>query len=145
MLSGDGTQVLRTVPVGDYPEVTALVPRHGRIYVGHSNTRYVYVVRDTTLGVAEPHTERLGFRGSLTITPNPFARRASVVWNLPVRRDAVGRMYAQDGRLVRQVRIPAGEARWVWDGRDDSGALLPPGIYVIEAGPGFRAKVVKLK
>jgi hypothetical protein len=30
-------------------------------------------------------------------------------------------------------------------GRDDSGAPRPPGVYVIEAGPGLRAKVVKLK
>jgi hypothetical protein len=29
-------------------------------------------------------------------------------------------------------------------GQDDSGALLPPGVYVIEAGSGLRAKVVKL-
>jgi flagellar hook assembly protein FlgD len=54
-------------------------------------------------------------------------------------------VYAQDGRLVRQARIPAGEARWVWDGRDDSGSPLPPGVYVLETGPGVRAKVVKLK
>jgi flagellar hook assembly protein FlgD len=54
-------------------------------------------------------------------------------------------VYAQDGRLVRQARIPAGEARWVWDGRDDSGAPLPPGVYVLESGYGARAKVVKLK
>jgi flagellar hook assembly protein FlgD len=54
-------------------------------------------------------------------------------------------VYAQDGRLVRQARIPAGEARCVWDGRDDSGALLPPGVYVLETGPGVRVKVVKLE
>jgi hypothetical protein len=54
-------------------------------------------------------------------------------------------VFAQDGRLVRQARVPAGEARWVWDGRDDSGAALPLGVYVLETGPGARAKVVKLK
>jgi flagellar hook assembly protein FlgD len=54
-------------------------------------------------------------------------------------------VYAQDGRLVRQARIPAGEARWVWDGRDDSGVPLPPGVYVLESEPGVRVKVVKLK
>ncbi len=52
---------------------------------------------------------------------------------------------SQDGRLVRQDQISAGRNRWVWDGRDDSGAHLPPGVYVIEARPRLRAKVVKLK
>jgi hypothetical protein len=47
--------------------------------------------------------------------------------------------------MVRQVRIPAAEARWIWDGRDDSGAPLPPGVYVLETDPGVRAKVVKLE
>ena len=37
------------------------------------------------------------------------------------------------------------QARWAWDGRDDSGATLPPGVYVLETGLGVRAKVVKLK
>ena len=82
---------------------------------------------------------------SVCIRPNPFRRTAAVIWNSPARCGDVARLYAQDGRLVRQVRIPAGEARWVWDGRDDSGAPLPPGVYVLESGPGVRAKVVKLK
>jgi len=47
--------------------------------------------------------------------------------------------------MVRQARTRPGETRWVWDGRDDSGAALPPGVYVLETEPGVRAKVVKLK
>jgi hypothetical protein len=81
----------------------------------------------------------------ISVTPNPFSRSAAVVWNSPARGGDAVRVYAQDARLVRQAQIPAGEARWVWDGRDDSGAPLPPGVYVLETGPGVRAKVVKLK
>jgi hypothetical protein len=77
--------------------------------------------------------------------PNPFTRSVAVIWNSPAKGGEVARVYAQDGRLVRQARIASGEARWVWDGRDDSGAPLPPGVYMLEAGPGVRAKVVKLK
>jgi flagellar hook assembly protein FlgD len=54
-------------------------------------------------------------------------------------------VYAQDGRLVREARVPAGEARWVWDGRNDSGAEAPAGVYFIEAAGIARALVVKLK
>jgi hypothetical protein len=102
-------------------------------------------LRDTSVAIAETHSARLGLSQSVSISPNPFRRNAAVIWNTPASGGEVARLYAQDGRLVRQVRIPAGKNRWVWGGRDDSGALLPPGVYVIEAGPGLRAKVVKLK
>jgi len=145
LLSGDGTRVLKKLLVGGYPCISVLVPRHQRMYVGHSNTRYVYVVRDTSLGVVEPQTQRSSFREPLSVTPNPFTRKAAVVWSSPASGGEIARLYAQDGRLVRQARIPAGEVRWVWDGRDDSSAPLPPGVYVIDAGPGLRSKVVKLR
>jgi len=78
-------------------------------------------------------------------SPNPFTRSVAVAWDPLLKGVDVARVYSQDGRLVRQAQIPAGEARWVWDGRDDFGATLPPGVYVLETESGIRAKVVKLK
>jgi len=143
VLTGDGARVIKTIPLGDAPFVIAAAPAHRRLYVGNNNSSFVYVLRDVE-GVSEPQSPRTEFRGS-SVTPNPFAQSVAVVWPSPAKERDVARVYAQDGRLVRQVRIPAGEARWVWDGRDDSGALIPPGVYVLESGPGVRAKVVKLK
>jgi flagellar hook assembly protein FlgD len=88
-----------------------------------------------------PHPEPRG----VSVTPNPFMSSVAVARSPSLGSGGTVRVYAQDGRLVRQARIPTGESRWVWDGRDDSGAPFPPGVYVIEAGPGLRAKVVKLK
>jgi YVTN family beta-propeller protein len=144
VLTGDGTQTLATLDVGDYPFVFAVVSRHNRLYIGHLGGTHVYVLRDTSAGIADPQSLRTGF-WAVNVTPNPFRQSVAVTWNSSARGGDAARVYAQDGRLVRQARIPAGEARWVWDGRDDSGALIPPGVYVIEAGPGLRAKVVKLK
>jgi len=107
-----------------------------------------FTVKDTSPpGCAEARDARdMSYKPrGISIRPNPFRRNAAVIWNSPASGGEVARVYAQDGRLVRQARIPSGEARWVWDGRDDSGAALPPGVYVLEAGPGLRAKVVKLK
>jgi hypothetical protein len=145
VLTGDGTRVLKTLSVGFYPEVMALVPRHGRIYVGHANTSFVYVCKDPSLVVAEPLSPRSGLSEAISVTPSPFSRTAAFTWRLPARGGEVVRLYAQDGRLVREARVPAGQSRWVWDGRDDSGVPLPPGVYVLESGPGVRAKVVKLR
>jgi DNA-binding beta-propeller fold protein YncE len=144
VLTSDGSQTLTTLHVGEYPYAFVTVPHHDRLYLGHLNGRYVYVLRDTSAGIAESQSPQPGFRG-VSVTPNPFTRNAAVIWNSPLRRHDVARVYAQDGRLVRQTRIPAGEARWVWDGRDGSGVPLPPGVYMLEAGPGVRAKVVKLE
>ena len=144
VLTDNGARILTTLQVGDYPFVFAIAPRHDRLYVGHLNGRYVYVLRDTSAAIAEPRSPCLGVRG-VTVTPNPFSHSAALVWNSPTMVGDAVRVYAQDGRLVRQAQIPAGEARWVWDGRDDSGAALPPGVYVLETEPGVRAKVVKLK
>jgi YVTN family beta-propeller protein len=145
VVTSDGTRRLTTLQVGDYPEEFALVPRHNRLYLGHWWSRYVYVLRDTSAAIAEPQLPRLGFGEALRVTPNPFTHSVAVSWNPPIRNGHVARLYAQDGRLVRQAPIPAGEAPWVWDGRDDSGVLFPPGVYILETGSGVRAKVVKLK
>jgi YVTN family beta-propeller protein len=144
VLTGDGTQILATLDVGDYPFVFASVPRHGRLYLGHLGGTHVYVLRDTSAGMAEPQSPHAELR-SISVTPNPFSQRVAVAWNSPARGDDAARVYAQDGRLVRQARIPAGEARWVWDGRDEQGRLVPPGVYVLAVPGGVRAKAIKLR
>jgi YVTN family beta-propeller protein len=145
VLSGDGGRVLGRLQVGEYPFVFVPALRHRRLYLGHLGSAYVYVLRDTATGaVAEPPSPHTGSRG-LSVTPNPFMSSLAVAWSPSPGSGGTARVYGQDGRMVRQARIPAGEAHWVWDGRDDSGVALPPGVYVIEAGPGLRAKVVKLK
>ena len=137
--------VMCRLSAGAAPFSLLPVPSHGRMYVGCLSGDKVYVIRDSSAGVAESGGLGKSVRPRLTVSPNPFTRSVAVVWNSAMNSCVVARVYAQDGRLVRQARIPAGEARWVWDGRDDSGVALPPGVYVIEAGPGLRAKVVKLK
>jgi YVTN family beta-propeller protein len=145
VLTIDGKTIVTTLQVGDAPYVFAAAPRHNRLYLGHMNGRYVYVLRDTTTGaIMEPQSPHLAVRG-VSVSPNPFTQSVAFVRSHLAKGGDVARVYAQDGRIVRQAQIPAGEARWVWDGRNDSGALLPPGVYVIEARPGLRAKVVKLK
>jgi YVTN family beta-propeller protein len=144
VLSGDGARILRTLQVGDYPFVFAFAPRHRRLYLGHLGSRYVYVLSDTAGAIAEPQSPRPELCG-VSVTPNPFTQSVAIVWNSFTKGGDVARVYAQDGRLVRQARMPAGEARWVWDGRDGSGFAAPPGVYVVEARVGVRTKIVKLK
>jgi hypothetical protein len=124
--------------------VFAPVPRHNRLYLGHLGGTHVYVLRDTSTGIGESRPPRTQFLGA-SVTPNPFTQTVAVGWNPSVRGDDAARVYGQDGRLVRQARIPAGENFWVWDGRDEQGRLVPPGVYVLAAPGGVRAKAIKLK
>jgi YVTN family beta-propeller protein len=142
VLTCDGSRIVTTLHVGGYPFVFAIAPRYDRLYLAHMGGNYVYVLRDNQAVSAAPPPESCGV---VRVTPNPFTWSVAVVWNSPIKEGHAARVYAQDGRLVRQARIPAGEVRWVWDGRDDSGALFPPGVYILETGSGVRAKVVKLK
>jgi YVTN family beta-propeller protein len=141
VLTGDGSRVVKVMSLGAAPFALASAPSHDRVYVGNLGTRWLYVLRDNEAVTAAPSPES---EGAMRVTPNPFAHSVAVAWD-SARKGGDVHVYARDGRLVKQARIPAGENRWVWDGRDDSGAPLPPGVYVIEAGPGLRAKVVKLR
>gem|GEM_PF-562308 len=145
IISGDGSQVLTTIPVGAGPYVFAVAPRHGRLYVGHENGPYIYVLRDTSAAVAEAKSRHHGSFRPLIATPNPFSRSVTVAWSFAAEVADVARIYAQDGRLVRQAQMSAGASRWVWDGRDDAGKATAPGVYVVGTGTGGRQKVVKLR
>jgi DNA-binding beta-propeller fold protein YncE len=145
VLPVDGARVLTTLPVGAGPFVFAIAPLHNRLYLGHLNTKYVYVLRDTSTAVAEPQPARLMF-GGMSVTPNPFTKGVAVIWNAPALKDGrVVRVFAQDGRLVRQVQIPAGERCWVWDGCDGQCRPAPPGVYVVATPGGVRVRAVKLR
>jgi YVTN family beta-propeller protein len=145
VLTGDGSRIVKEMSLGAAPFVIASAPMHSRLYVGNLNTRWVYVLRDTaTEAIAEPQSPRPGSLG-ISITPSPFSQSVTVAWSLPLKGDGAARVYAQDGRLVRQAQIPVGQIRWVWDGRDERGARVPPGVYVLAAPGGVRAKAVKLR
>jgi hypothetical protein len=81
----------------------------------------------------------------VSITPNPFSRSVAAIWNPPSSGGDAARVYAQDGGLIRHARVPAGEVRWVWDGRDSRGRFVPPGVYFLVAPGGVRSKAVKLR
>ncbi len=64
--------------------------------------------------------------------PNPFNPITTIRYALPA--DGAARLAVHDvaGRRVRTLfdgRLPAGEHRAVWDGRDDAGAMVAGGIY----------------
>jgi len=147
VLSGDGQQHLVTLPVADCPYVIAESPTQKRLYVGHLGSSEVYVIRDATIPWPEGQPSKPDTVSGFRVGPSPFRDRLSIVCGTEVEA-AVVRVFSDDGRLVRSLNASKSSGkvlRLTWDGRDDSGATLPPGVYVLETGSSVRAKVVKLE
>ena len=71
--------------------------------------------------------------------PNPFAGTTTLRYALPDEMNARLAVYDVLGRTVRVLgdsRRPAGEYTAVWDGRDEAGQPVAPGLYLyrLEAG-----------
>ena len=70
---------------------------------------------------------------SLALFPNPSAANVRIVVHALTKaaseQPATLSIHDVSGRLVRRLTGPAG-AGFDWDGRDDEGRLVPPGVYV---------------
>lgn len=91
----------------------------------------------SVVGVDAPPTSRL----SLRVAPNPAPRGTTVELSNPFAPGTPARITVLDlaGRRVATL-LNAGAAGGLtsvrWDGRDESGGVLPPGLYLIRAELG---------
>lgn len=97
----------------------------------------------TPVNVLEPGTVPV----RLTVRPNPFATQTRVFASFGYATHGVVRVYDVAGRLVRMLAadgvIPA--SGLLWDGCNDHGVRLGPGVYVAEIvtpAQHLRSKVV---
>jgi hypothetical protein len=71
--------------------------------------------------------------------PNPCLGDAQLAFTLPAAGQAVLRVYSVDGRRVATLvdrELPAGQHGAIWNGRDEAGHAVAPGVYFtrLEAG-----------
>ncbi len=70
----------------------------------------------------------------LAAAPNPFNPALEVRAALPRAEQARVTLVDLRGREVRVLHdgtLPAGESRWVWDGRDATGEAVASGVYLV--------------
>jgi YVTN family beta-propeller protein len=126
ILAGDGRSVLASVGVGYYPSALAESPAVGRLYVGHSGTQYVYVLRDTITGVAEPE------------------RREAVL--VPRQSVLAGGSYLLPGAEGLSLVDACGRGVGVLEPGPNVLADLSPGVYLGLLPSGeVRLRLVKLR
>ena len=66
------------------------------------------------------------------IAPNPFKHAATLVFTLAAEGRAELAIYSVDGRKVKTLASgprPAGSYRLAWDGTDDGGRRVSPGLF----------------
>jgi FlgD Ig-like domain/Phage tail sheath protein subtilisin-like domain/Phage tail sheath C-terminal domain len=99
------------------------------------------IVQQRTSPVAvPPPTPSLAFRAP---QPNPAAVRTLLSFDLPRTEQVTLRILDVAGRSVRTLAagepMVAGPHDRAWDGRDDTGAIVPAGVYLVRLQAGERA------
>ncbi len=92
------------------------------------------VIAAPTTAVGDPPGGAGGARFALRAAPNPTTGPAAITFTLPVAASVDCALYDVSGRRVRAfpaAMLAAGAHRVDWDGRDNRGALVPPGHYVL--------------
>jgi hypothetical protein len=90
------------------------------------------------LSSATDAPERADSRAVLRLeapAPNPFRERSRFAFDLPRSQRASLRVHDVAGRVVRTLlaadRLGAGSHRVEWNGQDDHGAVVAPGVYFV--------------
>ncbi len=86
------------------------------------------------IGVEEPKPQLPVVAGRLQVSvqPNPFTGRTRLAVELPTAGGVDLRIYDNSGRVVRTLAggtVVSTLAFFTWDGRNDAGSVVAPGIY----------------
>lgn len=108
-----------------------------------------YIPPDNSVGDDEdpPVPDGLIDLFSVDTYPNPFSGSTNIRFSLPRAADVDIRIYDISGRCVRHFvsrRMETGEYPFRWDGTDDSGNRLAPGMYIAAARAGKMRTTSKL-
>jgi subtilisin family serine protease len=87
------------------------------------------------VGIAEPGPRPAGPRARLEVLaqPNPFTRRTDLSVALPPAANIDLRIYDNSGRVVKTLAHGSTRSSFTWDGRNDDGKAVAPGVYFYRA------------
>ncbi len=126
----DGVLPLRfRAPIGVGSKFNPPGVAANHVYVGTRDGHVVGFGLATGLPVSAAAVARLG-------TPHPNPAAGGTTMDLELLRDGAGSLaiYDLEGRRVRRLLdgdLAAGPRRVVWDGRSDTGASVPNGLYLV--------------
>jgi hypothetical protein len=80
----------------------------------------------------------------VSVAPNPFTPNGDLIndvaqiefslFKVYASRPTAVRIYALDGRSMRVIEsaVLGGRQSFTWDGKDDAGQIVPPGLYICQ-------------
>jgi sugar lactone lactonase YvrE len=144
-IASDGTH---SVFAGGFGQAQGMIfdPANGDFYVAEQDSDRVWRVRFGATAVPDADATAEARTGAMTVSvaPNPF--RSSTVISFEVGRPGPVRVAVFDvaGRRVRVLadgaRPAAGEVRIPWDGRNDAGEAVAPGMYLVRLSESGRER-----
>jgi len=85
---------------------------------------------------------------ALSVAPNPFRESTSIRYAAPSGAPFHLRLYDVQGRLIRRLDATSRSGAVSWDGRDEKGVSVTPGVYFLrlDSATGVQSsKVVRLR
>jgi len=132
-----GVSWIDEAPTGGYYLV---VPLNGTGHVGGYSAKL-----ETTTDADSGDTPRaLAVTG---VTPNPFNPRTKIAFAVPRAGHVDVRVHDMRGRVVKTLvsgDMAAGRHERVWEGRNDDGAPVATGVYLVRVYDGDRAATAKV-
>jgi flagellar hook assembly protein FlgD len=83
----------------------------------------------------------------LSLGPNPVRARATISFSLPTASHTSLKVYSVRGQVLRTLidcRVDQGTRSMVWDGRDNEGRRVAPGLYVVRLRSCGETRVAKV-
>jgi len=122
------------LPGFDIFDLQALTPDGTKIVGYGFRTESPFNLRSfmITLGTPVDAPVAPAFSSTLTIFPNPTTGATRLSFDLRRRGRGLLSLFTIQGRAVRRLatgELAAGRNQLVWDGRDEHGARVPPGLY----------------
>jgi hypothetical protein len=114
----------------------------------HAGLRIAVRVLGPGLGSAStPESAASGLGGSIRVAPNPSSAISEISLMLASGGPVSAAVYDILGRTVRQLHdgaVPAGAATLRWDGRDDGGRPVAPGLYLVRVRSAEAPQTTKI-
>lgn len=130
-----------------------VVRYHAALTWPHGNRYHLAEIRGCidTLVSAVAGVEPEPFSSArLVVAPNPFVGAVDVTWAVPTMAAARLDVFDLSGRLVRGLSLGGtapGTRRATWDGRDEGGQPVRPGVYLLRGrldGHTMSRRIVRL-
>jgi hypothetical protein len=100
------------------------------------------------VGVAPDGPDGMAASGlRLRSDPNPFSASTEIIYHVGLKGQVSLNLYNVEGKLVRTLADglkPSGSYAAIWDGRNDDGIMVPPGLYLCRLSVGKLTATRKL-